>query len=65
VSVNARIAPVTIGTDPEGKPIKLRASQWLDQHQPVEQMAGARSTDDHRGPAAARRRLGQLPGNCC
>jgi hypothetical protein len=36
-SVNARLAPVQVSVDEEGKPIKLKASTWLDQNRPVEQ----------------------------
>jgi hypothetical protein len=44
-SVNARIPPITLldaNGDPvlneDGKPIKIKASTWLDQNRPVEQM---------------------------
>jgi hypothetical protein len=47
-SVNARIGPVPLldangkpKTDPEGKPITMRASAWLDRHRPIEQMTWA------------------------
>jgi hypothetical protein len=40
-SVNARIPPVQIGIDENGNPVKIRASTWLDQNQPVEQMTWA------------------------
>jgi hypothetical protein len=36
-SVNARIAPVATVTA-DGKPVKVKAATWLDQHRPVEQM---------------------------
>jgi hypothetical protein len=39
-SVNARIPPVDTGElDDEGKPVKIKASLWLDQNRPVEQMS--------------------------
>jgi hypothetical protein len=44
-SINARIPPVALTKpngepvlDDEGKPVKMKASAWLDQHRPVEQM---------------------------
>jgi hypothetical protein len=40
-SVNARIAPVRVGADQNGKPIEIHASTWLDQNRPVEQMTWA------------------------
>ncbi len=47
-SVNARIAPITLRDkdhndicDDNGKPKKIPASSWLDQHRPVEQLTWA------------------------
>ena len=40
-SVNARIAPIVIGTDAEGGEITIKASTWIDRNQPVEQMTWA------------------------
>jgi Family of unknown function (DUF5906) len=40
-SVNSRIAPIVIGTDAEGEPVEIKASTWVDQHQPVEMMTWA------------------------
>jgi hypothetical protein len=41
-SVNARLPPVDTGKrDDEGRPIKIKASLWLDQHRAVEQMTWA------------------------
>jgi hypothetical protein len=41
-SVNSRLDPVQIGTDPgTGEPIKISAAAWLDRHQPVEQLTWA------------------------
>jgi hypothetical protein len=37
-SINARIPKVYVGTDQDGEPVKIRASTWLDQNKPVEQM---------------------------
>jgi hypothetical protein len=37
-SVNARIPPVVIGTDSNGKEITIKASTWIDKNQPVEQI---------------------------
>jgi hypothetical protein len=39
-SVDARLAPVE-ARSPDGTPIKLKASRWLDQKRPVEQMIWA------------------------
>src|SRR5262245_45757202 len=39
-SVNARLPPVDT-VDKDGNPINIRASQWLDQNRPVEQMTWA------------------------
>src|SRR5262245_16669550 len=39
-SVNSRIAPIDTGkTDADGKPLKIKASAWLDSNRPVEQMS--------------------------
>jgi hypothetical protein len=40
-SINARIPPVEVGIDHDGKPIKISASTWLDQNRAVEQMSWA------------------------
>ena len=40
-SVNARIPPIVIGTDEDGKDITIKASVWIDQNQPVEMMTWA------------------------
>jgi hypothetical protein len=40
-SVNARVPPIVIGTDSEGNEITIKASTWIDQNQPVEQMTWA------------------------
>jgi hypothetical protein len=40
-SVNARIPPVVVGVDEDGEPVAIKASTWLDQNQPVEQMTWA------------------------
>lgn len=40
-SVNARIRPVRVGTDPSGRPVEISASAWLDRNRPVEQMTWA------------------------
>lgn len=40
-SVNARLKPIIVGEDEDGKPIKVPANKWLDEHQPVEQMTWA------------------------
>lgn len=40
-SVDARIPPVQVGIDDNGKPIRIKASRWLDQNSPVEQMTWA------------------------
>ncbi len=37
-SVNSRLPRVVIGTDEDGKAIKISAARWLDEHQPVEQL---------------------------
>src|SRR3954468_12105471 len=37
-SIDARIPPIEVGTDKNGTPITIKASQWLDQHKPIEQM---------------------------
>jgi hypothetical protein len=37
-SINARVPPVRVGIDEEGEPIEIKASAWLDQNEPVEQM---------------------------
>src|SRR5262250_1312486 len=37
-SVNARLRPVYVGKDDNGKEIFISASKWIEQHQPVEQM---------------------------
>jgi hypothetical protein len=38
-SINSRIPPIRVGTDPKtGEPIAIKASTWLDQNKPVEQM---------------------------
>ena len=40
-SVNARIAPIQIGVNEKGEPIRISAATWLDQNKPVEQMTWA------------------------
>ena len=40
-SVNARVLPIKVGVDNEGKPIFTSASSWLDQNRPIEQMTWA------------------------
>jgi hypothetical protein len=40
-SVNSRIAPITVGKGEDGKPVKIKASTWLDQNQPIEAMTWA------------------------
>ena len=40
-SVNARLQPVSVGTDQNGKEIFIAASKWIAEHQPVEQMTWA------------------------
>src|SRR5262249_6189353 len=40
-SVNARIRPVMLGFDKNGKPKMLPAADWLDRNKPVEQMTWA------------------------
>ncbi len=40
-SVNARVPPVKVGVDKEGKDKFISASAWIDQHRPVEQMTWA------------------------
>jgi hypothetical protein len=40
-SVNARIRPITVGVDKNGKVITISASRYLDQNRPVEQMTWA------------------------
>jgi hypothetical protein len=41
-SVNSRIPPIRVGTDPEtNEPIFIKASTWLDQNRPAEQMTWA------------------------
>src|SRR6185295_17470683 len=40
-SVNARISPVLIVIDNEGKDITMTASVWLDKNKPVEMMTWA------------------------
>ena len=40
-SVNARIPPIVVGKDADGKDIKIPANLWLDQNRPVEQMTWA------------------------
>ncbi|HEY4340532.1 MAG TPA: primase-helicase family protein [Steroidobacteraceae bacterium] len=40
-SVNSRLPPVKVGVNEKGKVIHISAAQWLDQHQPVEQMTWA------------------------
>ncbi|MET4198753.1 primase-helicase family protein [Bradyrhizobium sp. LA6.12] len=40
-SINARIPPIEVGRDENGEPVKVNASLWLDQNQPVEQMTWA------------------------
>jgi hypothetical protein len=40
-SINARIPPVCVSIDEEGKFIEIKASTWLDQNNPVEQMTWA------------------------
>lgn len=40
-SVNSRLGPVPVSGGTDGKPEKIAASRWLDQHRPVEQMTWA------------------------
>jgi hypothetical protein len=40
-SVNSRIPPIVIGVNAEGEKITIKASLWIDQNQPVEQMTWA------------------------
>jgi hypothetical protein len=40
-SVNARIPPIEIGTDENGKAVTVKAAAWLDQNRPVEQLSWA------------------------
>src|SRR5262249_33820575 len=40
-SIDARIAPVVVGVNNNGNKIKVKASRWLDQNRPVEQMTWA------------------------
>lgn len=40
-SVNSRLPAVNVGVDDKGKDVFVSASQWLDQHHPVEQMTWA------------------------
>jgi Bifunctional DNA primase/polymerase, N-terminal/Primase C terminal 2 (PriCT-2)/Family of unknown function (DUF5906) len=40
-SVNVRVPPVVVGTDKDGKPIKIKASTWIDQNQPFEMLTWA------------------------
>ena len=40
-SINARIPPIEVGTDKNGKPITVKPSVWLDQFKPIEQMTWA------------------------
>jgi hypothetical protein len=40
-SVNSRIAPIVVGIDADGKQITMKATSWIDQNQPVEQMTWA------------------------
>jgi hypothetical protein len=40
-SVNARLPPIQVGIDKDGKPVMVKASAWLDQNRPVEQMTWA------------------------
>jgi hypothetical protein len=40
-SVNARVPPIVIAHDEDGKPVTIPASVWLDQNRPVEQMTWA------------------------
>jgi hypothetical protein len=40
-SVNARISPIPIGTDEDGKKKFISAAAWLDRNRPVEQMTWA------------------------
>ena len=40
-SVNSRLPDVELGLDNDGKPIKLKPNQWLDQTRPVEQLTWA------------------------
>jgi hypothetical protein len=40
-SVNARIAPISVGVGEDGKLKFITASTWLDQNKPVEQMTWA------------------------
>ena len=40
-SVNARIKPIQVGVDEKSEPVFIRASRWVDQNRPVEQMTWA------------------------
>jgi Primase C terminal 2 (PriCT-2) len=40
-SINGRLPPVFVGFDKNGEPKLMPPSQWLDQHEPVEQMTWA------------------------
>ena len=40
-SVNARIPPIQVGVDDDGKPVKISAARWLDQNRAVVQMTWA------------------------
>ena len=40
-SVNARIPPIQVGIDDDGKPVMVSAAAWLDRNKPVEQMTWA------------------------
>jgi Family of unknown function (DUF5906) len=40
-SINSRLPLVEVGIDENGKPVKLKPSQWLDQNRPVEQLTWA------------------------
>lgn len=39
--VNGRFPKIDVGEDDNGKPIKVTAAKWLDEHQPVEQQTWA------------------------
>jgi RepB DNA-primase from phage plasmid/Family of unknown function (DUF5906) len=40
-SINARFGTVVVGVDSDGEEIKIKASTWLDQNRPVDQMTWA------------------------
>jgi hypothetical protein len=40
-SINSRLPSVEVSIDENGKPVKVKAAQWLDQNRPVEQLTWA------------------------